>query len=123
MSLGFTVMGVAHKRDQSGAPFAANAADNGNSVDPVSGRIVSGNDVGAVGSPAQLLSDREILLNMRRYFLTQGNIGIANLTDNLGYFFETGIVYKRSMVSDFGNLTLDQHGDSNGVFVGIVSPP
>lgn len=41
-------------------PFASNSADNGLSVDPVTGRIVFGNDVGDVAMPAQLLSDREI---------------------------------------------------------------
>lgn len=44
-------------------PFASNSAVNGLSVDPVTGAIVFGQDVGAVGDPAQLLSDREIPLN------------------------------------------------------------
>jgi len=39
-------------------PFPAGAADNGLSVDPVTGRIVLGNDVGGTG--AELLSNREI---------------------------------------------------------------
>lgn len=43
-----------------GPPFVINSADNGLSVDPVSGRIVLGQNVGAVGNPAQLLSAREI---------------------------------------------------------------
>ncbi len=41
-----------------GPPFAANSAENGLSVDPITGRIVLGNDVG--GSDAALLSDRVI---------------------------------------------------------------
>lgn len=42
-------------------PFPANAADNGLSVDSVSGRIVLGNDAGDLAAPAQLLSNREIV--------------------------------------------------------------
>lgn len=42
-------------------PFDPNSADNGLSVDPISGRIVLGNDAG--DSLATLLSNREIPLN------------------------------------------------------------
>lgn len=42
-------------------PFPANAADNGLSVDPVTGRIVLGNDVGDITEPARLLNNREIV--------------------------------------------------------------
>lgn len=42
-------------------PFPANAADNGLSVDPVTGRIVLGNDVGDATEPARLLNNREIV--------------------------------------------------------------
>lgn len=41
-----------------GPPFLPTSADNGLSVDPVTGRIVFGNDLG--GNLADLLSDREI---------------------------------------------------------------
>lgn len=41
-----------------GPPFAANSADNGLSVDAISGRIVLGDDIGGV--LAAFLSDREI---------------------------------------------------------------
>lgn len=46
----------------SGPPFPLNSAENGLSVDPITKRIVLGNDVGAVGDPAQLLSNREMKL-------------------------------------------------------------
>jgi len=46
------------RKNASGAPFPANAADNGLSVDATTGRIVLGNDAG--GTLAQLLSNREI---------------------------------------------------------------
>lgn len=48
-------------RVQSGAPFPADAAENGVSVDPNNGRIVLGNDEG--DNIAQLLSNREIPMN------------------------------------------------------------
>lgn len=44
-----------------GPPFAPTSADNGLSVDPVTGRIVLGNDIGGV--LATLLNDREIDVN------------------------------------------------------------
>lgn len=52
-------------------PFASNAADNGLSVDGVSGRIVLGNDAGATA--AALLSNREIPLAGFIFQMTQGN--------------------------------------------------
>jgi hypothetical protein len=44
-----------------GPPFVATAANNGTSVDPVTGKIVLGNDIG--GTAAQLLNAREIDFN------------------------------------------------------------
>lgn len=57
----------------SGAPFAAGSADNGLSIDPVTGKIVLGNDVGS--TLAQLLSDREIPLNGFDLTIFQNAIG------------------------------------------------
>ena len=62
MSIGATTLNTSQKREpQNGPPFVATAADNGLSVDPGTGRIVLGNDVG--GSAAGLLSIRDIELN------------------------------------------------------------
>jgi hypothetical protein len=50
------------RREPAGAPappFALNSAFNGLSVDAVTGQIVLGQDIGAVGDPAILVSDRE----------------------------------------------------------------
>jgi len=44
-------------------PFPLNAADNGLSVDPIGFEIVLGQTIGAVGDPAQLLSNREVPFN------------------------------------------------------------
>lgn len=63
--MGIGVIGIqtSQKRKQSGAPFAAGSADNGLSVDGVSGQIVLGNDVGDATQPAALVTAREIVTN------------------------------------------------------------
>lgn len=63
MGIGVISLVTSQKREQSGPPFALTSANNGASVDPVSGKIVLGNDVGQAGNPAALLSDREIITN------------------------------------------------------------
>jgi len=63
MSLGKGNIDVNQRREPippPGPPFLLTSADNGLSVDTVSGRIVLGQDVGAPGDPAQFLSAREI---------------------------------------------------------------
>lgn len=63
MGIGIVGIQTSQKKRQNGAPFASDAAENGLSVDTVTGRIVLGNDAGAVGNPAQLLNTREIFGN------------------------------------------------------------
>lgn len=63
MGIGLVSIQTSQKKKQSGAPFASDAAENGLSVDTVTGRIVLGNNAGAVGNPAQLLNTREIFGN------------------------------------------------------------
>lgn len=64
MSLGQGNISINQKKEPApgppGPPFLLTSADNGLSVDPVTGRIVLGQAVGAVGNPAQFLSSREI---------------------------------------------------------------
>lgn len=70
--IGLASFGVTQKKDPQappGPPFVATSADDGLSVDPVTGRIVLGNDVGNPLTPAQLLKDREIITNFFRIFL------------------------------------------------------
>lgn len=67
-------------------PFPANAADNGLSVDGVSGRIVLGNDVGDAAEPARLLNAREIVTddaigNFYALNLNSVNYGINTALD------------------------------------------
>jgi hypothetical protein len=74
-----------------GPPFSLNSAINGLSVN-AAGRIVLGQDVGAVGDPAQLLSNREIPLkgfaiNMRGNVISESindTTGIYQITEALG---------------------------------------
>lgn len=46
-----------------GPPFIPTSADNGLSIDTISGRVVLGQNVGQAGNPARLLNNREIPLN------------------------------------------------------------
>lgn len=78
-------------------PFPANAADNGLSVDLVSERIVLGNDIAQPGSPAQLLSAREIELNGNFLQLIDTPNGIFLQLSFLGY----------SVFNGAGNLSAD----------------
>ncbi len=66
-----------------GPPFLPASADNGTSIDPVTGRIVLGQAIGEPGDPAQLLSDREIPLNnfFLRYGINNTRFFISELID------------------------------------------
>jgi hypothetical protein len=86
MGIGVISLVTSQKREQSGPPFAIGSADNGLSVDAVSGRIVLGNDVGDPLAPAALLSDREILtedalFNLFAVFLNAVQTGIITRLD------------------------------------------
>lgn len=61
MGIGVISLVTSQKREQSGPPFVAGSANNGLSVDAVSGKIVLGNDANDPAQPAILLSDREIV--------------------------------------------------------------
>lgn len=56
-----------------GPPFNPASADNGLSVDAVTGKIVFGNDVGSLGMPGQLLSGREVDLNNQMILFSTGS--------------------------------------------------
>jgi hypothetical protein len=84
MGIGVVGIQTSQKKEQAGPPFTSNSADNGLSVDPVSSHIVLGNDVGAVGAPAQLLSNREIitedsLFNLFNILLNSIQTGVTTL--------------------------------------------
>lgn len=65
MGLGTTAISTNAKKEVPGPPsppFDPSSADNGLSVDGVSGKIVLGNDQGDAAAPAALLSNREIVM-------------------------------------------------------------
>lgn len=61
MGIGVVALQTSQKKEIPGPPFSPSSADNGLSVDSVSGKIVLGNDVADPAQPAQLLTDREIV--------------------------------------------------------------
>lgn len=61
MGIGLIAISTNQKKDIAGPPFSPTSADNGLSVDSVTGRIVLGNDVGDPAQPGALLTDREIV--------------------------------------------------------------
>jgi hypothetical protein len=63
MSTGNGPISTNQKKEQTGAPFVAGSADNGLSVDVLTGRIVLGNDFTGIAGAGQLLSNREIFTN------------------------------------------------------------
>lgn len=78
-------MSLGHKSSP-GAPFPANAAENGLSVDPVTGRIVLGNDVG--GITAILLNNRVIPMGGFDFSFTNGvgrKFEINNTADAISF--------------------------------------
>lgn len=91
-----------------GPPFPANAAENGLSVDPVTGRIVLGDDTGGV--LAQLLSDREIQMDGFSFRLKQTIPG--PLQSNLLVVDPTGGVYSLGDFDGFANSTVVEINDS-----------
>ncbi len=88
MGIGAPALNTNQRRDipQPGPPFAATSADNGLSVDPVTGRIVLGGDV---GSPSQMLSVRVIEMSgfsvdfSSVFTLTRINPGGVSISDSL----------------------------------------
>lgn len=61
MGIGIVSISTNQKKEQSGAPFTADSAHNGTSID-VDGKVVLGNDLADPAAPAALISDREIVM-------------------------------------------------------------
>jgi hypothetical protein len=95
------------KQDPTGAPsppFALNSAFNGLSVDTVTGQIVFGQDVGAVGDPAAFVSDREIPMSF--FDLT---LFLNNSADAFA-----ALRFNNDPVNPTGNIGSVQPGGDNG---------
>jgi hypothetical protein len=82
MQFGQGSIGFISKKAATGPPFPVNAADNGTSIDPITGRIVLGNDPG--DTVAQLLSNREIPLQGFQFQMTSP--GSRFLINPSGYY-------------------------------------
>lgn len=122
MSLGIASLQTNDKLDPSGAPFAAGAANDGDSVDPVSKKIIWGNAVGAAGDPAKLLQDHEIMLQAFRFFFNNGQLAPNLNFNNLAFFVQGSWITGRAVITDQSDFVLDSFGDSNGVIVGFRPP-
>lgn len=135
MSLGQGSVGYDSLKNFAGAPpFPANAADNGLSVDPVTGRIVIGQTVGAVGDPGQLLSNREIPLKgfsftlgeaLNNHFIVNPTarayfLGDINTTGN-GTNFSISDATQLARISSGGGLFLDLNASIGRFRVGDIS--
>jgi hypothetical protein len=113
-----------NKKPAAGAPFPSGSADNGLSVDSVTGRIVLGQDVGAVGDPGQLTSNREIPLQAFDFAL--GQVGSRRLfIDQVGAFgldwlgdVDASGAFGFAVHVDNNNGIINL-GDYNGTFTGM----
>lgn len=118
-SIGFT--GITLPAPAPGPPFVATSADNGLSVDPGSGRIVLGQDVGAVGNPAILLSNREIPMGGFSFELVNG-VGAAK---QFSVDPANGL-YQLGDISGVGNglaLYIDDTGNTVEIGIGLFIDP
>jgi len=96
-----------------GPPFPLSAAENGLSVDPVTGRVVLGNDVGAV--TAALLSTREIPMSGQTLRLLQNAFRTEMTGDILQIFDAVNTDYAASLgVGTAGVLTLGGNSTTGG---------
>lgn len=84
-----------------GPPFDPDSADNGLSVDPISGRIVFGNDIGL--TTAELLSDRYVPLNGHDIYFTPSNdpTEFIQIREGTGVVPGIAVIYNRD--NDIGS--------------------
>ncbi len=89
-------------------PFPINAANNGLSVDPITGLIVLGQAIGQAGDPAQLLSNREIPLNNFSFTLGQA-------ADRKFIVDENASIYQLGDIDSTGNSNRLSINDNTSV--------
>lgn len=126
MSFGLGTAGAReNKKAAAGAPFPLSAAYNGSSVDIVTGQIVLGQDVGAVGDPAALISDREIPMNGFGFVMIDDNI-LGNKffrVDSFNSLYQLGDISgsnNGSSISINDNSRSVTLGDIAGIFQGTT---
>lgn len=124
MSRGLSTLQTSHHKEPSGAPFAAGSADDGCSVDPGTGKIIWGNAVGAVGNPAKLLQNHEIMLQAFLFFFNNGQLGAQDLPfQNPAFYLQGSWITGRAVFTDNSGSALDSFADSNGILVSFIPPP
>jgi hypothetical protein len=99
-----------------GPPFTLTSANNGTSVDPVTGRIVLGQAFGAVGNPAIFLSDRQI--PMALFSFKMDSFGFRKiLIDNAANLYQFGDIDGSGdgMTLSFYGGKYSDWGDTNSV--------
>ena len=141
MQVGNGAFYVTQNVPPAGAPFPADSAENGLSVDPGTGRIVLGNDLLGAAGLAQLLSDREIW--METFFLRlltesgfnpegTGSVFLdSRAATAWGFNFGTpklgveGVTMTKRAASVFsvGPIAVDGQIDNFGIFRGEIPPP
>lgn len=138
MGLGGPAIITNQKKEPSGAPFAAGSANNGLSVDPVSGKIVLGDVAGSPGQLAKLLDNREIPVdpitsNGVTFVDATGNgdttnineqgVTVTNGAGNQGQLQSNDVVFSAASGAQgflsFANLALD---DATGQAHIIITP-
>lgn len=134
MSFGTGILSFT-KNNPSGAPFPAGSANNGLSVDPVSGKIVLGNDETGAAGAAQLLNNREIVMNefIIRLLELSGFENASRLLIELGgligsnFGFALGVegatITKRATLVSEGIVSIDGQADNFGVLQGDIALP
>lgn len=120
--IGVVALQTARKQDQAGPPFAVTSAENGASVDPVSGAIVLGNDVG--GTLATLLSNRVIPMSGFNILLDGGAGGGVRLNPtNVQVGSANQIAFRSTNVAGtvVGDMAIDLNSLGLAFFVGSTS--
>lgn len=112
MGIGLVSIVTNQKKEQAGPPFTSDSANNGLSVDGVSGKIVLGNNVGDPGQPAILLNDREIvtedLLNLFGVILNSIITGITTTLNG-----QTIQVLGANGTAPFASVTTGDNGTAD----------
>lgn len=149
MNLGSGSLGYQNAPQSPGAPFLAGSADNGNSVDVTTGKIVLGEDLGSGSALATLLSNREIPMDQfivqftKAFFqliigaTSDGGGGFTVATDQASEGTPLGIEFNDlAVMSDYGKVfqnainpgsaqtfgtALTQYNSINGNFFGVLA--
>lgn len=79
MPVGGLSLATFQRRIPAGAPFVPGSANNGLSVDAVSGKIVLGNNQTEAGNPAALLNNREIVAGAFSIRFVDDAVTLANV--------------------------------------------